>query len=268
MAQPHGEAAGYYQNTGDYNTASGQGYEMRGDDSQKYGYGQQNNQPQYNNAQQYNQQQYDGSNYAQPQQQPPNYGYQQPPPPPQNYDGKPAFEDAFKIEKPKYNDLWAGILFIAVFLGFTAVSGIALQGYSATRGTNGGGIYDGNNDFSLSTNTIVLFVFCLAVALVLSYTYIWLARIFTKQFIWITGILNIVFAFVTAIYMLSRKYWSGGIVFAIFAIFYVIAFISWIPRIPFSVVMLQTAIDVSKKFGHVYLVSLIGGLLATAFGAW
>lgn len=32
--------------------------------------------------------------------------------------------------------------------------------------------------------------------------------------------------------------------------------------------MLQTAIDVAKKFGHVYVVSLIGGLLAAAFGAW
>lgn len=32
--------------------------------------------------------------------------------------------------------------------------------------------------------------------------------------------------------------------------------------------MLQTAIDVAKKFGHVYIVSLVGGLLAAAFGAW
>ena len=32
--------------------------------------------------------------------------------------------------------------------------------------------------------------------------------------------------------------------------------------------MLQTAIDVSKRFGHVYLVSFLGGLVATAFGAW
>lgn len=32
--------------------------------------------------------------------------------------------------------------------------------------------------------------------------------------------------------------------------------------------MLQTAIDVSKKHGHVYLVSALGGLLATAFAAW
>jgi hypothetical protein len=44
----------------------------------------------------------------------------------------------------------------------------------------------------------------------LSYGYVWLARIYTKQFIWTTGILNIIFGLVTAIYMLSRKYWSGG----------------------------------------------------------
>lgn len=42
---------------------------------------------------------------------------------------KVSFDQAFKIDKPKYNDLWAGVLFIAVFLGFTAVSGIAIQGY-------------------------------------------------------------------------------------------------------------------------------------------
>jgi hypothetical protein len=153
-------------------------------------------------------------------------------------------------------------------LGYTAASGIAIQGYAKTFSFNGGGIYGSRNDFGLSTNTIVLFAFVLLVATVLSYAYMWAARAFTKQFIWITGILNIVFGLVTALYMLSRRYWSGGIVFLIFSIFYIFCFISWIPRIPFSVVMLQTAIDVSKKYGHVYVVSLIGGILAAAFGAW
>lgn len=48
---------------------------------------------------------------------PQNGGYQQQPPMyGQNYaptsggDGKQTFEQAFKIDKPKYNDLWAGIL--------------------------------------------------------------------------------------------------------------------------------------------------------------
>ena len=120
------------------------------------------------------------------------------PPPPTygqdfgNWEQKPTYEQAFKIEKPKWNDIWAGLLFIAVFAGFIAVSGIALQGYASTYGFNGGGIYDSNNDFGLDTNTIVLFIFCLVIALVLGYGYVALARMFTKQFIWITGILHIV----------------------------------------------------------------------------
>jgi hypothetical protein len=133
---------------------------------------------------------------------------------------------------------------------------------------NSGGLNGQLNNFGLTTHTIYLFLWVLITALVLSYAYMWLARKFTKQFIWATGILNIIFGFVTAIYMLSRRYYSGGIVFLLFSVFMVICFLSWRSRIPFSVLMLQTAIDVSKRFGHVYLVSAIGGLLATLFAAW
>ncbi|KAI7004905.1 hypothetical protein KC364_g18607, partial [Hortaea werneckii] len=237
-----GEAADYY------NSAPPQ----QNGGQKEYGYGGQ-------------QQQYGGPQYMQP---PPSYNqnfqqaFNQP-------DGKPAtFDQAFKIEKPKWNDLWAGLLFLATCAGFVAVSGIAIQGYAATKGFNGGGIYDSNNEFGLTTNTLVLFVFCLVVALVLGYGYIWLARLYTKAFIWISGILHIVFGFVTAIWMLVNHQYSGGIVFLLFACFSAFCFYTWIPRIPFSVLMLQTAIDVAKKFGHVYLISFLGGLMTAAFGAY
>ncbi|TKA77087.1 hypothetical protein B0A55_03574 [Friedmanniomyces simplex] len=240
MAQ-RGEASEYYTNIDEQNYQNGaKGYPMQ-------------QQPPYGGQQQ---QQFGGQQQQQQQ-----YGGPQ-------YDTKPTFEQAFKVEKPKWNDWWAGLLFLAVFAGFVAVSGISLQGYAATKGFNGGGIYGSSNDFGLNTNTIVLFAFCLAMALVLGYGYISLARMFTKQFIWITGILNIVWCLGTAIYMLARKYWSGGIVFLIFGVFTIFCFISWIPRIPFSVLMLQTAIDVSRKFKSVYIVSFLGGLIAAAFGAW
>ena len=32
--------------------------------------------------------------------------------------------------------------------------------------------------------------------------------------------------------------------------------------------MLQTTIDVAKTFGHVFMVSFVGGVVALAFGAW
>ncbi|CAI6087142.1 unnamed protein product [Clonostachys chloroleuca] len=233
--------------------------------------------PQYG-QQQYGQPQYGGQQqYAQPSGPPPG------PPPPTNYapqgngygdgyggriDEKPQFEETFKIEKPKYNDVWAGILLILVFGGFVAVSAIALLGYTKTRNINGGGINDGRNTFALDTSTMILFGCVLAVAVVFSYAYVWLARIFPKQFIWVTGILNIVFAVGTAAFYFWRRYWSAAIVFTIFALFLMFAFYTWISRIPFSALMLKTSITVSKKYGHVYLVSFIGGLIAAAFGAW
>ena len=199
-------------------------------------------------------------------QQPPEYN--QNGPGPQGYgftEGKQTFDETFKLERPKYNDLWAGILFILTFLGFVAVSGISIHGYATNHS---GGIYDDSNQFSINSNTIILFAFVLVVAFVLSWLYLILARLFTKQFIWATGILNIVFGFGTAIYYLYRKQYGAGIVFLIFAAFTVFCFISWIPRIPFSVLMLQTSVDVARNYGHVFLVSAIGGIVALVFAAW
>lgn len=151
--------------------------------------------------------------------------------------------------------------------GFVAVSGIAIRGYATTRGVNGGGIYDGTNTFSLSTNTLVLFIFCLALALALSLGYMWIARLFPKQLIWITVILNIISAFVTGIYMISRG-GLGGIMFLVFGVFLIFMYWTWRSRVPFSALMLSISIDIAKGFGHVYLVSLLGGIVAVAFGAW
>lgn len=65
----------------------------------------------YNNSAPYQQPPDPHKQYAQP---PPNYGQNYPPPngPPPNgaYAEKPSFDQAFKLDKPKYNDLWAGIL--------------------------------------------------------------------------------------------------------------------------------------------------------------
>ena len=157
---------------------------------------------------------------------------------------------------------------ILVFCGFVAVSGITIQKYAANKSFSGGGIYGAGNDFSLDTNTLVLFVFVLCVAMVFSWGYFMAARAFTKQFVWLTGILNIVLSVGTAIYYLYRHLWGAGIVFAIFAVFAIVCFISWIPRIPFAVLMLQTCMDVAKHHGHVFLASAIGGLVSAAFAAW
>ncbi|KAK4239391.1 plasma-membrane choline transporter-domain-containing protein [Achaetomium macrosporum] len=201
----------------------------------------------------------DGGQYA-----PPSYH----PPQPEPKGPPPTYDEVFAIQNPKWNDVWAGLLFLATCAGFVIVSAISIQGYAATRRENSGSLNGQLNNFGLTTHTIYLFLWVLLTAIVFSYSYMWLARKFTKQFIWITSILNIVFGFVTAIYMLTRRYYSGGIVFLVFSIFMVIAFLSWRSRIPLSVLMLQAAMDVAKRFGHVYVVSAVGGILATAFAGW
>ncbi|KAI5292020.1 putative choline transporter, neither null mutation nor overexpression affects choline transport [Ascosphaera acerosa] len=179
-----------------------------------------------------------------------------------------TFAQAFKIEEPHYNDKWAGLLFIIVFLGYAALSGIVINQYREHHSFNGGTIYSGANDFSLNTNTLILFAFVIATALAISWLYFCTAMWFPEQFIWVTGILNVVFGFGTAIYYLYRGQYAGGIVLLIFAVFALLAFISWIPRIPFSAVMLKTAGHIARHFGHVWTVSAVGGLVGLALSAW
>lgn len=79
------------------------------------------NQPGGEAASYYNNTQQAPSQYGQPQYGQPQYGQpgpgpqgQGPAPGPNNGNGygneKPMFDQAFKLERPKYNDLWAGIL--------------------------------------------------------------------------------------------------------------------------------------------------------------
>jgi hypothetical protein len=108
-----------------------------------------------------------GMQYQQTQYPPQGQQYNAPPPqqyapPPQ--DGKQAeqaqygnqsFAQSFKLDKPKFNDIWAAILFLLTFAGFVAVSGLSIYGYSSTN--EGGGIYNSNaQEVGLNTNTIVL----------------------------------------------------------------------------------------------------------------
>ena len=68
-----------------------------------------------------------GNGYANP----PN-GYKPPPGPPPPDGPPPSYDEVFKVKKPKYNDWWAGLLFLATVAGFTAVSAISLHGYGRT----------------------------------------------------------------------------------------------------------------------------------------
>lgn len=125
MSQPGGQAAGYYNNA---------------PPQQGYGYGAPPPQQNYGYNQGPPPQNYGGPQHAGFQQ---STEYQQMPPPQQSFeyqdpnkytqaaptyappqDSKQGFDQTFKIQKPKFNDWWAGLLFIATFLGFVVCSRI------------------------------------------------------------------------------------------------------------------------------------------------
>jgi len=60
------------------------------------------------------------------------------------------------------------------------MSGFTINAYRLTYNFQGSGIYSDTNTFSLNSNTIILFAFCLGVAFITSAIYFWMARIFTK----------------------------------------------------------------------------------------
>jgi hypothetical protein len=66
------------------------------------------------------------------------------------------FSQTFHVVKPRYNDIWAALLFLATFAGFVVVLAFAIQGYGATKLFQGGSIYGGASTVGLSTNTIIL----------------------------------------------------------------------------------------------------------------
>ncbi|KAK9470220.1 plasma-membrane choline transporter-domain-containing protein [Dipodascopsis tothii] len=196
---------------------------------------------------------------------PPEYKNEQSQP---NKDSGVTFEEQFKVSKPKWNDWWAVVFLGLVVAAFVIVSGICIHAYHQTKSFNGNGIYGSGQTYSLNTNTVILFIFVVVISLALSVGYFYLARVYTKQFIWITGILNIVLGFATAIYYFAEHYYSAAIVFLIFAVFGAFCFYSWIGRIPFATLILQTIMDVARANPSIYIVAAIGAVVTAAFGAW
>lgn len=191
-------------------------------------------------------------------------------PPPINYNTKPqesgeTFNDRFKVEKPKWNDIPFALFFLCVLGGFIAVAVLTLRAWAKTYGFQGHGIYGSNNNYSFDTSAAIMFCFVTVVAFVLAIVLLALIRAFTKFFIYLVFIVSIVVGFGTAIFYLAEHYYGGGIVMLICAFFQLMFFLGARSRIPFATVVFRTVVDVSRQFPSIYGASLIGTIVATAF---
>ncbi|OBA19131.1 protein PNS1 [Metschnikowia bicuspidata var. bicuspidata NRRL YB-4993] len=178
-----------------------------------------------------------------------------------------TFDEAFKIEKPKYNDIAFAIFFLLVVAGFVAVAGITLHAMSQVYSQQGGSIYSSLSSFTLNSNTAILFGFVVVIAVVLSFLLILFARLHAKFFITTGLILNVLFGVGTAIYYFVAGYYSAAIVFLVFALLAAWFYWSCRSRIPFSATVLEITIDVMKRYKSTLVTSLIGIIVSGAFSA-
>ncbi|KAJ7901833.1 plasma-membrane choline transporter-domain-containing protein [Mycena olivaceomarginata] len=202
-----------------------------------------------------------------------------PPPEPFYNDTKSPYEnDRFKPKK-RINDPIFLILFVLQFLGFVAVSGIAISQWVKSGGLGGGlGKNHTGTSVSLNQSTVYLLLLVTAAALLLSTIYLLLVRAFTKTIMHITLILNILMNMCVAptllplqVYYWLTKYYCAchGCLphFTVIALFSVLSYYGFRSRIPLASLLLQVVIDVSKHHKSVYVVAFSALILQALFAA-
>lgn len=205
--------------------------------------------------------------------------YNRPPgPPPGDYEQqqpqyeKPQqsenFDEAFKIQKPRFNDVPFAIFFILTVIGYLVVAGITLNAMRQTWSYQGGSIYHSLNSFTLNSNTAILFGFVVVISVVLSFLIILFARMNARLFIISGLILNIILGLGTAIFYLVERYWSAGIVFLVFTLFTAWCYWNARRRIPFSAIVLEITIDVMRRYKSTLMTSFIGIIVSGLFSVF
>ncbi|ODV95790.1 hypothetical protein PACTADRAFT_2101 [Pachysolen tannophilus NRRL Y-2460] len=177
------------------------------------------------------------------------------------------FDDSFKVAKPWFNDWPFTILFTATLAGFICVAVITIKEYSENYGFQGSSIYNSGNDFSLNSNTIILFAFVIAISMVLSFLSILWARLSPRSYIITALICNVIFGIGTAIAYFVMHYYSAAIVFLVITLINIWCYWSMRSRIPFSCTVLTIIIDVMKWHPTTLLISVIGLIVSGMFSA-
>ncbi|QPG73491.1 hypothetical protein FOA43_000802 [Brettanomyces nanus] len=190
------------------------------------------------------------------------YNFESPPTPNAGVDN---FDEAFKVDKPKWNDIPFIFLFLATVAGFVVVAVISISYYHSHTSYYGTGIHNGIESSTMNSNSLIVFAIVVSVSLVFSVLILLIAGRWPSMFIKTGLVLNVAFGLATAIYYLVVGYYSAGIVFLVIAVLFSFCYYSLRSRIPFSTTVLRIVIGVIKKYPSCFIVGIIGMLLMGGF---
>ncbi|CCE65115.1 hypothetical protein TPHA_0J02940 [Tetrapisispora phaffii CBS 4417] len=184
-----------------------------------------------------------------------------------------SYDEKFPIEGienkkhfwSRINDFPFTIFFILVVFGFIAVAALTLRSWAQVYSSTGSGIYNSTATDTLNTNSVILLVFVCVIAVIFGLIGLFTCYKFPKFFIYAGMLVNILSCLGTAIMYMSLRYWSTGIIFLVFTFFTIWCYWGMRSRIPLTVIILKTIMEVITKLPQIIYVQLIGTIILTAF---
>jgi len=164
--------------------------------------------------------------------------------------------------KPKYQDLWASILFGIHLIGFAVLSCFSIKKF-LSNSANASAL-----SVSLDGKAILILAFTIIFAFILSIIYLLLMQRFPKPLIKITFVISVLLYIAAAAYYAYLKLWVGTIIFAIFAVLYALSYYFWKSRIPFATLMLETVTAITRMHFGTIVISIAALILQVLYSVW
>ncbi|KLJ11082.1 hypothetical protein EMPG_13631 [Blastomyces silverae] len=179
----------------------------------------------------------------------------------------PTFKEVFKLYKEEYHDTWASVLFLFNVLAFVSLSSFVIDRYVKGIDFDGHTVNSPWNSIALDLNVFLLLNIALPLAFSASGLYFSIFLFLPDKLVWVTGFLNVSASFGMGAVYLYRRQWAIGGTFSGLGLLAIIYFVNWIPRIPFTGVLLRSSAAVARRHWSVNLISIIGSMLTAAFSA-
>lgn len=178
-----------------------------------------------------------------------------------NYGG-PSTSSVKINPKPKYNDVWATILFVLVLLSYIAVAYFGISYLRVNFDSLGQFVKDNLRPLLIS------FFLSVIIGLVLTVIYFFLMQSFAGKMIVATGVIMILLNLAVAVFFILSAQWVPGIILLLFTLLYAYLFYSWRHRIPFAKIMLKTVTRVTGQFPATLFTGFMGLLVGLVFSTF
>ncbi|KAG0370328.1 plasma-membrane choline transporter-domain-containing protein [Gamsiella multidivaricata] len=179
--------------------------------------------------------------------------------------------------RPRYNDCWAFLLFIAQLAAFVVLSYYAIHQVVQDRqyGNNGyyqqpgGGTSQSGRTFGFfSRSGLITMLISILTGAVVAVLYFILTQAFPRQVIKVTFALSIIVYLAVAVYYFVRRQWMPAIFGLIFGLLYASMWFFWQSRIPFATEMLRAVTSISKAYPATFAMAFLGLIVQSAYSVY